>query len=74
MAVISVRLNGEEEKMVEYLSSYYEEEKSTLIKHSLKEMFEDLVDNEVIKNFEESEMKKKPVFIDSNNALSFVTE
>jgi len=74
MAVISVRLNGEEEKMVEYLSSYYDEEKSTLIKHSLKEMFEDLVDNEVIKNFEESEMKKKPVFIDSKDALSFATE
>ena len=74
MAVISVRLNGEEEKMVEYLSSYYDEEKSTLIKHSLKEMFEDLVDNEVINEFEKSEKKKKPVFINSKEAMNFAIE
>jgi len=39
MAVISVRLNIEEEKIIDYLSSVYDEDKSTLIKHSLKEMY-----------------------------------
>jgi len=69
MAVISVRLNSEEEKMMEYLSSFYEEEKSTLIKHSLKEMFEDIVDNEVIENYEKEEKNKKHVFVNSEDII-----
>jgi len=54
MAVISVRLNSEEEKILSYLSEYYDEEKSTIIKHSLKDLFEDIQDREVIQRFEES--------------------
>lgn len=54
MAVISVRLNSEEEKILSYLSEYYDEEKSTIIKHSLKDLFEDIQDRETIQKFEES--------------------
>jgi len=54
MAVISVRLNSEEEKILAYLSEYYDEEKSTIIKHSLKDLFEDIQDRETIQKFEES--------------------
>jgi predicted transcriptional regulator len=42
MAVISVRLNDEEEKMVSFLSAQFEKDKSSLIKYSLKEMYENL--------------------------------
>jgi predicted transcriptional regulator len=59
MAVISVRLNSEEEKILSYLSEYYDEEKSTIIKHSLKDLFEDIQDREVIRRFEESSQKTK---------------
>ena len=69
MAVISVRLNSEEEKIMDYLSTFFDEEKSTLIKHSLKEMFEDIVDNEVIDSFEKEEKKKKPSFINAEDIL-----
>jgi hypothetical protein len=69
MAVISVRLNTEEEKIMDYLSSVYEEDKSTLIKHSIKEMYEDLIDKEIIENYEKGEINKTPKFINSNNIL-----
>jgi hypothetical protein len=32
MAVVSVRLNDEEEKILEYLTDYFHEDKSTLFK------------------------------------------
>jgi Family of unknown function (DUF6290) len=72
MAVISIRLNNEEEKIVKYLESFYEEDKSALIKHSIKEMYEDVVDNKEIVKFEESERKKKAKFIESNEVLKSI--
>jgi len=59
MAVISVRLNSEEEKILSYLSEYYDEEKSTIIKHSLKDLFEDIQDRETIQKFEDSTAAKR---------------
>jgi hypothetical protein len=55
MAVISLRLNKNEEKMIEFLSNFYEQDKSTLIKYSLKELYEDIIDRNVIAEFEEKE-------------------
>jgi len=55
MAVISIRLNTEEEKMVSFLSEQYEKDKSSLIKYSLKEMYEDFIDHKVIDEFENNE-------------------
>jgi predicted transcriptional regulator len=69
MAVISVRLNTEEEKIIDYLSSVYDEDKSTLIKHSLKEMYEDIVDKKIIDDYEIKEQKKKPHFISSEEIM-----
>jgi hypothetical protein len=69
MAVISVRLNTEEEKIIDYLSSVYDEDKSTLIKHSLKEMYEDIVDKKLIDDYEIREQKKKPHFIGSEEIM-----
>ncbi len=57
MAVISIRLNKEEEKMVSFLSNQYEKDKSSLIKYSLKEMYEDFIDNRIIDQFEIEEDK-----------------
>jgi hypothetical protein len=69
MAVISVRLNKEEEKIIDYLSSVYSEDKSTLIKHSLNEMYEDFIDKKIIDTYELSEKKKKPKFVSANDIL-----
>jgi len=59
MAVISVRLNAEEEKMVSFLSNEFEKDKSTLIKLSLKEMYEDFIDNKIIDDYEKEEEAKR---------------
>jgi predicted transcriptional regulator len=69
MAVISVRLSSEEEKIMEYLASFYDEDKSTLIKHSIKEMYEDLIDKKVIDAFEHNETKRKPKYMISDDIL-----
>ena len=69
MAVISVRLNTEEEKIIDYLSSVYNEDKSTLIKHSLSEMYEDILDKKIIDNYEMKERKKEPHFISSDEIM-----
>ena len=55
MAVISVRMNKEEEAIMERLSSYYEVEKSTIIKRSLMDMYEDIIDKNEVANFEKKE-------------------
>ena len=67
MAVISVRLNSEEEKILSYLSEYYDEEKSTIIKHSLKDLFEDIQDRETIARFEAS--VSEPRFLSAEEIL-----
>ena len=58
MAVVSVRFNKQEEQMLEYLTEHFEEDKSSLIKHSLQELFEDLKDREFIDKFEKSKLGK----------------
>ena len=55
MAVVSVKINQEEEKMVDYLSEYFEEKKSSIIKRSLTEMYEDIVDKNIIDKFEKEQ-------------------
>ena len=65
MAVMSVRMNREEEKMINYLSEYFEEEKSSIIKRSLIEMHENIVDRKVIDTFE----KEKHTFVNAEDIL-----
>lgn len=59
MAVISIRLNEEEEKMIKYLSEHFNQDRSALIKHSLYDIYEDLCDREIIDRFEKSKKKEK---------------
>ena len=59
MAVISLRLNRDEEEMVNFLSDYYEQDKSSLIKYSLKELYEDITDKQVITEYEAKEKTAK---------------
>ena len=65
MVVMSVRMNREEEKMINYLSEYFEEEKSSIIKRSLIEMYENIVDRKVIDTFE----KEKHTFVNAEDIL-----
>jgi hypothetical protein len=70
MAVISLRLNRNEESMVDFLSNYYEQDKSSLIKYSLKELYEDIIDKQIITEYEAKEESSEVKFVDSNEILN----
>ena len=72
MAVISLRLNEKEENMVNFLSDFYEQDKSSLIKYSLKELYEDLIDKQMINEFETKEKKEKVKFVDSREIVNSI--
>ncbi|MCK5306773.1 MAG: hypothetical protein KAJ66_06525 [Candidatus Omnitrophica bacterium] len=58
MGVISIRLNQQEEKVLKRLSSYYDEDRSKVLKKSLMEMHETLIDRKVIEKYEAKERGK----------------
>jgi hypothetical protein len=72
MAVISLRLNRQETEMVNFLSNYYEQDKSSLIKYSLKELYEDIVDRDTITGYEERESAGTTSFIESGDVLKML--
>ena len=74
MAVISLRLNQKEEEMVNFLSDYYERDKSALIKYSLKELYEEIIDKRVIDEYETKEKKGEVEFVDSKDILSMISK
>ena len=63
MAVVSVRLNDKEKKILDYLSDYFHEDKSTLFKKSMFELYEDIQDIKFIEAYHKKSKKKKPGFI-----------
>lgn len=69
MAVVSVRLNEEEEKVLTYLSEYLHEDKSTLFKIALFEMYEDIQDIKFVNAYLEKKKAKKPRFISGDELL-----
>lgn len=69
MAVVSVRLNDEEEKILEYLAEYFHEDKSTLIKKSMYELYEDIQDIRFIENYISNPKKSGRKFITGDELL-----
>lgn len=63
MAVVSVRLNKDEEKILNYLTHYFQEDKSTLFKKSLMELYEDIQDIKFIESYIDSDDKSKKQYI-----------
>ncbi len=62
MGVISIRLNKDEEKILKKLSEYFHEDKSAMVKKSLLELYENVVDLNEIKKFETKERTGKASF------------
>lgn len=69
MAVVSVRLNDEEEKILEYLTEYLHEDKSTLLKKSMYELYEDIQDIRFIENYTDNAKKSEKKFIPGHELL-----
>ena len=51
--------------MVAFLTDYYERDSSSLIRYSLKELYEDIVDKQAISEFETREKRGEVRFVDS---------
>lgn len=62
MAVTSIRLGKDENKILEYLKSYYSCDTTTILKKSLFEMYEIIKDREIICEFEKNEKEGKTSF------------
>ncbi len=69
MGIVSVRFNKQEEKLLKKLSNFYHEDNSSLIKKSLINMYENICDQNFIKNFEIKEKKKKVTFVTAEDIL-----
>ncbi len=69
MAVVSVRLNEEEEKIMEYLTEYFHEDKSTLFKKSMFELYEDIQDIRFIEDYIAASKNTSGKFITSDELL-----
>jgi len=69
MGVISIRLNSAEEKILRKLSDHFHEDKSSLVKKSLLELYENILDLNTIKKYEGKEKKKKTSFFTTEDVL-----
>jgi hypothetical protein len=74
MAVISLRLSRNEEKMIDLLSGFYKEDKSALIKRSLNEMYEDLMDRRTIEEYETMEQKGNVTFVSPEETAAMLKQ
>ena len=72
MAVISLRLNQNEEEMMNFLSEYFEQDRSSLIKFSLKELYEDIIDKKIINEYEANEKEENINFIESKEIIKML--
>ncbi len=70
MGVVSVRFNKDEEKILKKLSDHFHEDKSTLIKKSLFELYENVLDLNEIKKFEAKEKKGNVSFSSAEDILN----
>ena len=69
MGVISIRLNKDEEKILKKLSEHFHEDKSALVKKSLFELYENIVDLDETEKFEAKEQKGKASFFTAEDIL-----
>ena len=72
MGIISVRLNSQEEKVIKKLVEYYDEDRSKLLKRSLFELYENIVDGNEIEKYERKESAKKTKFHSAEEILKAI--
>ena len=70
MGIISIRLNKSEENILNYLTNFFEKDKSSLIKDVLIEKYEDLQDLKTINKFEKDEKEHKTSFMSVEDILN----
>ncbi len=69
MSILSVRLSKKEEQILNSLTSILNVDKSSVVKHSIMELYEDYIDRIEIEEFEKREKQGKVEFLSSNDIL-----
>lgn len=69
MAIVTLSLNNEEEKILEILVKYFDADKSKILKEAMWDKFEDLRDREIIEAFEKKSRTGKARFASADNLI-----
>jgi predicted DNA-binding protein len=69
MAIVTLRLNDEEEKVLELLVKYFDADKSKILKEAMWDKYEDLRDQEIIEEFEKKERAGKSKFESADDLI-----
>ena len=69
MAVVSVRFNSKEEKILKTLKNYYNCDSSNLIKKTLLDLYEEIKDREIIEQYEVREKTSNSRFLKIEDIL-----
>lgn len=68
MAIVTLRLNEEEAKVLDLLVKYFDADKSKVLKEAMWDKYEDLRDQEIVEEFEKKDRSGKAKF-ESGDAL-----
>ena len=74
MAMTTLRLSDQEEKILEQLVRHFDQDKSKILKEALWDMFEDLRDRELIEDFESKSRAGKVEFATAYDLLGVLEE
>ncbi len=69
MAIVTLRLNNEEEKILDLLVDYFAADKSKILKEAMWDKFEDLRDQEIIESFEKKKKAGKVQFANADDLI-----
>lgn len=74
MAIITLRLSDQEEKILDLLVRHFDQDKSKVLKDALWDMFEDLRDRELVEDFEKRLREGKVEFASADEWVSVLEE
>jgi hypothetical protein len=74
MAIVTLRLNDEEEKILELLVKYFDADKSKILKEAMWDKYEDLRDQEIIEGFEKKERAGKIKFESADDLIQAISQ
>lgn len=72
MAIVTLRLNTEEEKILDLLVRHYDVDKSKILKEAMWDKFEDLRDQEIIEDFEKKSSAGKIKFESADDLIKSI--
>lgn len=74
MAIVTLRLNQEEEKILAMLVKYFDEDKSKILKEAMWDKFEELRDREIIDDFEKKSDAGKVQFESADDLVGKIEQ